>query len=51
MTERLDEAIDQALADERILGTVVLVSRDGEPIYRRAADWADREGGSAMGKN
>jgi CubicO group peptidase (beta-lactamase class C family) len=39
----VDAAIDQALSDRRIVGTVVLVSHRGEPVYARAAGWADRE--------
>lgn len=40
---QLDAVIDQALAEKRIVGTVVLVAKDGEVIYRRAAGFADRE--------
>jgi CubicO group peptidase (beta-lactamase class C family) len=39
----IDAAIDQALADARIVGAVVLVARDGALVYRRAAGLADRE--------
>ncbi len=46
--EAIDSAIDQVLADQRIVGAVVLVCRDGKPIYRRAAGLADRERGMAM---
>ncbi|HTQ57098.1 MAG TPA: serine hydrolase domain-containing protein [Bryobacteraceae bacterium] len=45
---KLDSAIDQAIAERRIVGTVVLVSHKGEPVYRRAAGLADREAGIAM---
>ena len=38
----LDKAIDSAIARQRIVGTVVLVARDGEIVYRRAAGSADR---------
>ena len=44
----LDKAIDSAIARQRIVGTVVLVARDGEIVYRRAAGSADREHGVAM---
>ena len=44
----VDSAIDQALADKRIVGAVVLVARDGKIICRRAAGLADRERGIAM---
>ena len=43
LTEGVDAAIDSALADKRLVGTVVLVARDGEPVYQRAAGLADRE--------
>lgn len=45
---RLDAAIDAALAGRRIVGAVVLVARDGELLYRRAAGLADREAGMPM---
>lgn len=40
---RIDEAIDLAIADKRIVGAVVLVCHDGNLIYQRAAGLADRE--------
>src|ERR1041384_3303035 len=42
-TAAIDSAIDQALAEKRIVGSVVLVMQDGEIVYRRAAGLADRE--------
>lgn len=45
---RIDRAIDQALSEGRIVGTVVLIARDGQPVYRRAAGFADREAGRPM---
>lgn len=48
LTAGVDAAIDAALADKRLVGTVVLISRNGEQIYRRAAGLADRENGDAM---
>ena len=45
---RLDRAIDRALADRRIVGSVVVVLQDGEIDYRRAAGHADREAASPM---
>lgn len=45
---RLDKAIDCAIAQSRIVGAVVLVSRNGETIYRRAAGLADREADAPM---
>ncbi|QIB32696.1 serine hydrolase domain-containing protein [Ancylobacter pratisalsi] len=43
MGARLDAAIAQAIAQQRIVGAVVLVSRDGEVVWRRAMGMADRE--------
>jgi CubicO group peptidase (beta-lactamase class C family) len=45
---RLDHAIDGALEDGRIVGTVVLVAKGGEIVYSRAAGFADREAGRRM---
>ncbi|ACA21070.1 beta-lactamase [Methylobacterium sp. 4-46] len=45
---RLDRVIDGALAAERIVGAVVLVGRDGETVYARAAGLADREAAAPM---
>ncbi len=45
---RLDEAIDRALTERRIVGAVVLVARDGDVVYRRAAGLRDRETGAPM---
>lgn len=45
---RVDAVIDQALADQRLVGAVVLVAQDGELIHRRAAGSADREAARAM---
>ena len=42
-TPAIDRAIESALADNRIVGAVVLIDRDGEIIVRRAAGLADRE--------
>jgi CubicO group peptidase (beta-lactamase class C family) len=51
LAQRLDAAIDQAIAQERIVGAVVLVARNGELVYRRAAGYADREAGVMMREN
>ncbi|POD91497.1 serine hydrolase domain-containing protein [Pectobacterium odoriferum] len=48
MTKRLDDVIDQAVAEHRIVGGVVFVSHDGENIYHRAAGLADRETNTPM---
>ncbi len=44
----LDRAIDSAIAERRIVGTVVTVLKDGEMVYRRSAGLADREAGRPM---
>ncbi|TWI70104.1 CubicO group peptidase (beta-lactamase class C family) [Pseudoduganella lurida] len=46
--QHLDKVIDSAIARQRIVGAVVLVARDGEIVYRRAAGHADREAGLPM---
>ncbi|OCJ11935.1 serine hydrolase [Rhizobium sp. AC27/96] len=43
LAEGVNAAVDSALADKRLVGTVVMVARDGELIFRRAAGLADRE--------
>jgi len=43
LAARMDAAIDRAIAERRIVGTVVLVARDGRLVYHRAAGLADRE--------
>jgi CubicO group peptidase (beta-lactamase class C family) len=47
-TSRIDTAIDSALKEQRIVGAVVLVSRDGKLVYQRAAGFADREANRPM---
>ncbi|MBB2751794.1 UNVERIFIED_ORG: CubicO group peptidase (beta-lactamase class C family) [Rhizobium aethiopicum] len=47
----IDAAITNALDEKRLVGTVVLVARDGDIIHRRAAGLADRENGLAMREN
>lgn len=48
---RIDDAIDRALRERRLVGAVVLVGQDGEPVYRRAAGLADREAGIPMAQD
>ncbi|MGO1069103.1 serine hydrolase domain-containing protein [Lysobacter sp. CA199] len=48
LRDRIDEAVDRALNERRLIGAVVLVARDGELIYRRAAGLADRESDRLM---
>jgi CubicO group peptidase (beta-lactamase class C family) len=42
LAKRVDPVIDKAIADQ-IVGTVVVIARDGKVVYRRAAGLADRE--------
>jgi CubicO group peptidase (beta-lactamase class C family) len=44
----VDAVIARALSDKRIVGTVVLIARDGELVYQQAAGLSDRESGVAM---
>ena len=44
----VDAAIDRALEEQRLVGAVVLIARDGEIVYRHAAGLADRESGTPM---
>jgi CubicO group peptidase (beta-lactamase class C family) len=39
----IDAAIDSALAEQRIVGAVILIARDGDVVMRRAVGLADRE--------
>lgn len=48
IARRLDAVIDGAIAAERVVGTVVLLSREGERVYARASGFADREAGTEM---
>jgi CubicO group peptidase (beta-lactamase class C family) len=45
---RVDSVIDRALAEKRIVGTVVVVAKDGKVVYQRAAGFADREAKKPM---
>lgn len=48
---RIDKAVDAALDEGRIAGGVVLVARNGETVYARAAGLADRETGRPVGRD
>jgi CubicO group peptidase (beta-lactamase class C family) len=48
IASRVDAVIDGAIAAERIVGAVILVTLDGETIHIRAAGLADREAGIDM---
>ncbi|HEX7884657.1 MAG TPA: serine hydrolase domain-containing protein [Phenylobacterium sp.] len=48
---RLDPIVDAALAEQRIVGAVVLVARKGAVVYARAAGLADREADRPMARD
>lgn len=48
MARRIDAALDRAVAEQRLVGAVVLVARDGKLAYHRAVGLADREAGTPM---
>lgn len=48
LSRRLDQVIDEALAQRRLVGVVMLVLRDGRLAYCRAAGFADREAGKHL---
>lgn len=41
--DRLDQVINDTLARQRVVGTAILVARDGNVVFARAAGFADRE--------
>jgi CubicO group peptidase (beta-lactamase class C family) len=48
LKQKVDAVIDQAIAEDRIVGAVVLVAQDGKIIYQRAAGLADKESRKPM---
>ena len=46
--ERLDQFLDDYVAQEKIPGAVLQVTRDGRTVYHRAVGLRDREAGAAM---
>ncbi|MDR3435726.1 serine hydrolase domain-containing protein [Telmatospirillum sp.] len=48
LSHRITAVVDGALAENLLVGAVVLVARDGRVVYRRAAGLADRENGRPM---
>lgn len=48
VSSRVAAVVDGAIAAERIVGAVVIVSARGEVVHRHAAGFADREAGRAM---
>jgi CubicO group peptidase (beta-lactamase class C family) len=51
MRARIDAVVDRAIANKTIVGTVVLVAKDGERVYARCAGFADRESGKPIAEN
>jgi CubicO group peptidase (beta-lactamase class C family) len=43
LKQKLDAVIDQSIAENRIVGAVVLVAHDGKIVYERAAGLIDKE--------
>ena len=41
--KRLDAALQEHVDQNRVAGVVVLVLRDGKPVYERAVGWSDKE--------
>lgn len=48
MTDRLDAALEAAIAENRIVGGVLLVCERGETVYARAIGLSDRASGRVM---
>lgn len=48
VASKVDAILDAALREQRLVGAVVLVARDGKLVYRRAAGLADREAQTPM---
>jgi CubicO group peptidase (beta-lactamase class C family) len=48
LTTRLDAVLDTAVREQRIVGAVLRVERDGHTVYRRAVGQIDREAGRSM---
>lgn len=44
----IDTLLDRALAEQRLVGAVILIQRDGRPFYEKAVGFADREAGAPM---
>jgi CubicO group peptidase (beta-lactamase class C family) len=45
---RLDTVLQQHVDQNRVAGAVVLVLRDGKPIYKKAFGWSDKEANRRM---
>ena len=43
--QRVSECLDRAISEERLVGGVVLIAKDGDIVVEIAAGLADREAG------
>jgi CubicO group peptidase (beta-lactamase class C family) len=43
LQKKIDAVIDESIAQDRLVGAVVLVAQDGTLVYQRAAGFADKE--------
>jgi CubicO group peptidase (beta-lactamase class C family) len=50
-SERIDRVVAKAISENRIVGAVVIVSRDGKVLYEKASGLADRERNLPMQKD
>jgi CubicO group peptidase (beta-lactamase class C family) len=48
LSARIRKALDSAIREQRLVGGVVVVARDGETVFRGAAGHADREAAKPM---
>lgn len=48
LKQKIDAVIDQSIADNRMVGAVVLVAREGQLVYQRAAGLADKKANEPM---
>lgn len=48
MEKRLDETVTRAIAENRIVGAVLIVRKNGDLLYEKAHGLADREAGRPM---
>src|SRR5688572_25373446 len=51
LEQRVSDCLHRAISDERLVGGVVLVAKDGEAAVETLAGLADREAGQKMREN
>ncbi|MDX8478579.1 serine hydrolase domain-containing protein [Mesorhizobium sp. VK24D] len=49
--QRIDQVIDAAVEEQRVVGGVILIAQRGDMLYRRAFGLADREQGKPMAED